>query len=195
MEISSAFLGSIPPALAALAELWTPVKEHLITDEVRNGEARQVARQCPAGATAEEQAEATKNYEEDVQRIAKLAGEVAYAASKVSMPVPTWIGFVTGFTAILIEFMPQVWALGVVVMLVAVTALGAAWFFAQLKYHALAAQRSGWRFCGDRLGSGRSFPLYDLREPDCRRARLDHIRRAVSLRALPPEGEPLCCAL
>src|SRR5947209_3581827 len=99
MDIQTALLGSIPPALAALAELWTPVQERKIVAQVKAGAAKEVAREMPAGPKKRE------CFETDVENIANLAGAVAFAASKVAMLVPTWIGFISGFLAVCVEFL------------------------------------------------------------------------------------------
>lgn len=140
MDWKLALLGSLPPFLAALAEVWNPVTK----EAVRDGIAHELAQfDPPPGTSAPSIA----------HKVGEFAAYSAEGAVEVAAVIPTWIGVTAAISAAFAEILPPlpvaigaaIWAL--------VSGLFAPRFFARLRYHELATAVPRTRVCSGRLGS------------------------------------------
>ena len=80
----------------------------------------------------------------------------AIGAAEASGLVPTWISFITGLTAVLIDIVePKYWLVivTVVAIVTAITAIYGISFFSKINYYKFDKQKSDYRICRERTGT------------------------------------------
>jgi hypothetical protein len=135
MDGNTAILGAVTPALVALAEVLNPVSEKVINSQLFHGKAKQVVRQTGRGP------DAVRNFDRDVENVAKLVATTAGSAVEVSALIPTWIGVTAGLTTVMIELTP-IYYVYLLVLWTLIWAILGMKFFATIDYQDMASFRS-----------------------------------------------------
>jgi hypothetical protein len=144
--LATLILGSVPPALAILAELKSPVSSAVVQAQSFDNSEQFV----PMAITDTAVRDSQKN------AIAEVMTGTAIGAAEASGLVPTWISFITGLTAVFIDIVDPKYWLGIVTLVAVITAISAIYgisFFAQLNYYAFDKQASRRRICRRRTGT------------------------------------------
>ena len=146
MDLKTFLLGSVPPALAILAERKSPISSTVI-------EAQSSVRSeqfVPETVTDPDERDDQKDL------VAQVITGTAIGAAEASGLVPTWISFITAVTAVLVEEIDPKWWIGIIVAVAVITAISAFFgiaFFTTLNYYEFGKEASRYPICGNRTGA------------------------------------------
>jgi hypothetical protein len=145
MDIKTFLLGSVPPVLAIFAEWKSPVSSTLIEAQSLV-QSEQFVPETVTGADRDAQKDS----------VAQVITGTAIGAAEASGLVPTWISFITGITAVLVEVIDPKWWIGIIVAVAVITAISAFFgigFFTSINYYVFGKEASRYRICRNRTGA------------------------------------------
>jgi len=142
MDLRTLVLGSVAPALAILGELWNPVSGGGVKTQALHNVEQFVPDDVKGGAR-------------DMQKnaIADTITGTAIGTAEISGLIPTWVGVITGLTAVFIEIVDPALCLAAVAVITAVTAVFGFRFFSVVNYAEFGMMASRTSICKGRTGS------------------------------------------
>jgi hypothetical protein len=137
MDLKTCIWGCVPPILAVLAEKWSPVSRDVVQQQSRELAPQHIV----------DRNQGKRQMDDEINALAQTMTGLTLGASEASGLVPTWIGVISGFTAVAIEIVDPVVCVVAVAIVTAATAIYGFRFFSALNFYLFGNTAATWIGC------------------------------------------------
>src|SRR5271166_6637456 len=137
MDLKTCILGCVPPILATLAEKWSPVSRDVVERQSRELAPQHIV----------DRNQGPRQMDDEINALVQTMTGLTLGASEASGLVPTWIGVISGLTAVAIEIVDPVVCITVVAIVTAATAIYGFRFFSALNFYLFGNAAAAWIGC------------------------------------------------